>query len=230
MVSSKSCHPLIKFNCRGTLTTEYGQLTSRQKTVHINRRFLVLSLSLVLTVNGQPSYPIKVVTRIFTGSTYQQVLFFVNQIVPPVFAVLKVWRQLDGVCGAGFFTETAENTAGEIDAKKFRVPTAPFILGSLQSNAVHRAGYRAEITGHAPLLPIGIPGENDPAPKSWRQIYSFFRILNGLSPAKRMQQYGPHGSQNTEHGFLLTSQPTASTIPPVTIRFSNDKGSSTFQA
>jgi hypothetical protein len=173
--------------------------------MYIHRPLLILRLPLVLTVNGQPSYSIKVVTRIFTGSTYQQVLFFVNQIVPPVFAVLKVGRQLDGVCGAGFFTETAENTAGEIEAKKFRVPPAPFILGSLQSNAVHRAGYRAEITGDAPFFPVGIPGENDPAPEPWRQIYGFFRVLNGLSPVKRMQQYGPHGSQNTEHGFLLTS-------------------------
>src|SRR5476651_736932 len=113
----------VKFHACGSL---------RQQTFDVDRFGFVFGFAFRLAVNCHTGHPVEVIFRIFTRTRDQQIFFFVHQILTFELTKLKVRRQLNGRRRAGFFTQTAENTAREVDTEKLRIPTTVFMFRFLQ--------------------------------------------------------------------------------------------------
>ncbi len=88
-------------------------------------------------------YPPVVIARILAGAIDQQVLLFINQILPVKLPHLEIRSELNGVGGAGFFAETAKDAARKVNAEEFRKAPAVFVLGGLERDAIDRTRDRA---------------------------------------------------------------------------------------
>src|SRR5487761_117807 len=148
-------------------------------------------LALIFTADLNSRHAPKAVVRIFARAADHQILFFVNQLLPVEFANFEIRCQLDGISRARFFAVSTEDAAREIDAKELRVTAPVLVFGGLQGDAIHRAGYGAEIAGNAPLAALRITRKNDPAPIAWRQIGLLFRILDRHTRLKTVQEDVP---------------------------------------
>src|SRR5215813_7571619 len=89
-------------------------------------------LALVLSTDFDSGYAPEVVSRILAGPIDQQVLLFVDQVLPVKFAHLEVRRQLDGVGRTGFLAIAAKNAAREVDAEEIREAPPVFVLRRLK--------------------------------------------------------------------------------------------------
>ena len=148
---------------------------------------------LVLAVDRRTGHPVKVVIGVFAGATDQQVFFLINQILPVVFAVFEIRRELYGVCRAGLFAEAAEDAAGKIDPEKNGVAPPVIVFGGLKGDSVHRTGRRTQVTGDTALFAVRVARQDDPPPESRRQRDFFFRILDGDRQPQGVPQDRPDG-------------------------------------
>src|SRR5208283_6198624 len=169
--------------------------SSGQKAVNIHGRVFIIRFSLVLDSDGHSSHPVEVVVRMLPRTADQQVFLFVNHILPVVLTEFEIICQLDGVGRAGLFTEPAQDAAREVDAEKCRITPAVLVLRSLERNAVHRTGCRAQITGYAALLSLRVSREDDSTPEARRMDYFFIGILYGYPSLEHVQQNVPKGLQ-----------------------------------
>ncbi len=161
--------------------------------MNIHWGLFIFSFAFVFSTNGQSRHLVKVISRIFAWSAYQQIFFFVNQRLSFIFAHLEVRRKLNGISRTCLLAKTAENAPREVDAKEFRITPAMLIFCGLQRYAIHGTGRSAEVTGYAPLPAIRITRQDDPSSPSWRYIRLFFGIEYGLPLSKGVQQYRPDG-------------------------------------
>ena len=145
---------------------------------------------------------------VLAGTIDQQILFLVHQLLAIILAHLEVRRQLDGRRRAGFLAHATKDAAGEVDAEELRVPAAVFLLSLLQRDAVHRAGYRTQVAGHATLFAVRIAGQHNAAAVARWQIDLLFRVVHCLPLAKTVHEHHaqgaqlrPGGRQQPEHVF-----------------------------
>ncbi len=117
-------------------------LRSRQQAFDLHWFAFVLRLALVLAANRFTCHLPKTVFGILARATNQQVLFLIDQVGAIVFSELKIWRALNGIGGAGFFTQTAHDAPGTVNTEKFRIPASVVAFGFLQGNAIYRACHR----------------------------------------------------------------------------------------
>jgi len=113
----------------------------------------------------------------------------------PVLANLLI-RDGDGAGGTGLGTETAKDTAGEIDPEPESITTTVFQLSGLHGDAVDRAGCRAEITGDTSFPPFGITGQYNPCPVARGWLALLFRVLNRHRPPQDMLPGRPEPDYN----------------------------------
>src|SRR5690606_25691632 len=114
------------------------KVRSWQQAPAIYRGQLVAGFALPFATDCLTGNFIEVVIVIFTGAANEHVLFFPDHVLTHVLRHFEVRGQLDGVGRTRFFTETAHDAAREVDAEKFRVPTAVLVFGFLQRDAVYR--------------------------------------------------------------------------------------------
>src|SRR5262249_61091707 len=93
-------------------------------------------------------------------------------------AHFEIGCELNRVCRTCLFAEAAEDTAREIDAKELRITPPAFVFGRLQRDAIHGAGHRAQITGHATLAAVRITRKDDSPSVPRRQVRFLVRILD----------------------------------------------------
>jgi hypothetical protein len=60
-------------------------------------------------------------------------------------------------------------------------------------DAGHRAGGGAEIAGNTALLPVRVPGEDEPGPGAPREGPLIFRLLFGDRAAEKMPEHDDKG-------------------------------------
>src|SRR3974390_2574137 len=162
-------------------------------------------LALVLTTDPDSGNAPEVISRILPWAIDQQIVLFVNQVLPVKLAHLEVRRQLDGVRRASLFAQTAEDTTREIDTEELRMPAPVFVLCRLQRDAIDRAGNRAQVARHTALTAVRIARKNDPASVARREIRLLLRILNGDSFLEGMEKNVPNRPKYADH----RSAPTA---------------------
>src|SRR5690606_23170381 len=92
-----------------------------------------------------------------------------------------------------FFTETAHDAAREVDAEKFRVPTAVLVFGFLQRDAVYRARHGAEVTSHTALFPVRIAGQNDAAAPAREHVGHHVRVFHRVLFLEQVSEYQGQG-------------------------------------
>src|SRR5208283_2361038 len=114
-------------------------------------RCFMCRLALILSADLDSSYAPEVIARILPRPIDQQILFFVNQVLPVKLSHLKVRRQLDGIGRAGLFAIAAKDAAREVDAEEIRIPSPVFVLGRLQRDTADRTGDGAEIARYTAL-------------------------------------------------------------------------------
>ena len=112
--------------------------------------------------------------------------------------------------------------------KNSGIPPAVLVLGRLQRDAVDGARDRAQVAGDAALAAVGIARQDDASAPARRQIRLLFRILNRHAPSEHVPEDDPQAVQHAQHDRSLFSL-RATTIAPVTTRFSSASGSITFQ-
>src|SRR5215831_8216291 len=169
--------------------------------MHVDGRRFMCRLALILSADLDSGYAPEVIARIFPRPVNQQILFFVNQVLPVKLSHLKVRRQLDGVCRAGFLAIPAKDTAREVDAEEIGISSAVFVLGRLQRDTVDRTGDSTEIACHTALASIWIAGQNDPAAIARRQIRFLLGILNRDPLLESVEEYVPDRSKDAQHAL-----------------------------
>src|SRR5581483_12010405 len=157
-----------------------------------------------------------------------QVLFFVDKVRAVILAHLVVWSELDRVGGARVLAEPAVDAAVEIDPEELRKPPPMFILGRLQRDAGDGAHHGAQVASYAPFAAVGVARQDDPTAPPRRHVSLLFRILNRRPPMEHVPEDDPQAVQHAQHR-LLRLHPRATTIAPVTTRFTRARGSITFQ-
>src|SRR5580658_8075539 len=109
------------------------------------------SLAFVFSAHCYSRYPPIVVARILARTVDQQILLLIDQVVAVKLPHLEIGRQLNGISRARLFAITAKDATREVDPKELWIPPPRFVLGCLQRDAIHRAGYRAQVARHAAL-------------------------------------------------------------------------------
>src|SRR5271157_4198839 len=135
-------------------------------------------LALVLSADRDSGCAPEVIARILARPVDQQVVLFVNQVLPVKLAHLKVRRQLDGVRRASLFAVATKDAAREVDTEELRIPPPVFVLGRLQRDTADRTGNCAQIARHTALPAVRIARQDDPAAVAWREIRLLLRVLN----------------------------------------------------
>src|SRR5690606_12811785 len=166
--------------------------SSRRQPPYVARRGLVLGLALVLAPDRKARDAVEAVAGILAGAADQKVLLLVHHVAAVVFAHLEIGRELDRVRRTRFLAESAVDAAREVDAEPGRVPAPGLVLGLRERDAVDGTGDRAGIAGDAALLPVRIPGEDDPAAKARREIRLLLGIQDRLALAEAMQEDAEH--------------------------------------
>src|SRR5688500_1602762 len=135
---------------------------SGQKAFYIDRRIFILSFALRFTADCHSGNFVIIVAMVLTLSINKEIGLFIYQILSVEFGHLKVGDQLYRVSGTRFFTIAAEDTAGEIDAEEFRIPSSVLVFRRLQRYAIDRAGGRAQLASHTSLTHIRISCQHNP--------------------------------------------------------------------
>lgn len=153
---------------------------SGHQTPHIHRRKLVFSLSLVFIASLYAGNPIKVIVGILASPADQKVFLLIDQVPACIFTLFKIWDKLDRIGRTGLLAHPTIDAAREIDPEEFRIATilGRRVFSSLKRDAIDRTSRRAEVAGDTALFSVRIPGQYDSSTPAWRQIGSFFRILN----------------------------------------------------
>src|SRR5437868_5406175 len=153
---------------------------SWHQTPHIHRWKFVFALSLIFVASLHAGHPIKVIAGILAGPADEEVFLLVDQVPACIFTLLKIWDELDGIGRTGLLAHPTIDAARKIDPEEFRITTilGRRVLSGLERDAINWTSCCAEVAGHAPLFSIGISGQDDASTPAWRQIGSFFRILN----------------------------------------------------
>src|SRR5262249_30859063 len=163
-------------------------------------------LALVLSTDFDSGDAPEVVSRMLAGPVDQQVVLFVDQVLPVKFAHLEVRRQLDSVGRAGFLAVTAKDAAREVDAEEIRVAPSVFVLRRLKRDAPDRTGNGAQVARHAALLAVRVAGENDSAAITRREVRLLLGILNRDPLLECMEEHVPDGSKHAEHRTNSTTE------------------------
>jgi hypothetical protein len=129
---------------------------SRHQSPDIYRGVLVFGFAFVFAVDRESSHPVKVIVGILAGTVDQQILLFVDQVLPLVLAHLEIGSELDGIGGTRLLTKSTKDTPRKVDAKKSGIAPTIFILCRLKSDTIHGTCDRTKIAGHASLLAVGI--------------------------------------------------------------------------
>ena len=151
---------------------------------HINGLLFILRLALVLVLDRESGNAVKIIVRILSWSADKQVLFFVNQIFPLVLTHLEIGRELDGIGRACFFTISAEDAPGKIDAEELGITSSVLVLRSLKRDAVNGTRHGAEIARNTALLAVRVAGKDNPAAPPGRDIGPLLRILDRGPPSE----------------------------------------------
>src|SRR6267142_1699079 len=162
-------------------------------------------LALVLSTDPDSGNAPEVISGILPWPIDQQVVLFVDQVLPVKLTHLEVRRQLDGVRGAGFLAIAAKDAARKVDTEELRIPPPVFVLRRLQCDAIDRTGNRAQVARHTALTAIRIARKNDPAAVARREIRLLLRILNGDSFLEGVEKNVPNRPKYADH----RSTPTA---------------------
>ena len=136
--------------------------------------------------HGNAGMAVKIVVAVFAAVIDQQVFFFIKQVEDISPAGFKMRRELNGQGRAGLFAESAIDAAGKIDAKPCGMTSAVRALGRLHGNAVYRTDSRAQITGHAPLVPVRISRQDDGGARALRKPALELRIRLGDGLSEKM--------------------------------------------
>jgi hypothetical protein len=156
-------------------------------------------LALVLAADLDSRDSPEVVAGILALAVDQQILFFINQVLPLKLPHLEIGCELNSVSRAGLFAITTEDATREVDAEKLRVAPAVLILGRLKRDAIDGTCHRTKVTGHAPLASVRVARENNPAPEARRQVRFLLWILNRDSLLERVKEDVPDCPKYAEH-------------------------------
>ena len=67
---------------------------------------------------------VEVVIVVLATTVDQKVFLFPDHVLTHVFRHFEIWRKLNCVGGAGFFTKATHNAARKIDSEKLGIPAA----------------------------------------------------------------------------------------------------------
>src|SRR6185437_8245315 len=97
------------------------------------------------------------------------------------------------------------------------------VFRGLESDAIHRAGGRAEITCHAAFFSVRIAAQDDAAAPAWRDVGLLVRVLDRLPAPEHMQKDDPHCFQGIPHVisllYPLSSVPRLIVMIPMPVRW-----------
>src|SRR3974377_941733 len=155
--------------------------------------------ALVFSTDLDSGYAPEVIPRMLTWPINQQVVLFIDQVVPVKLAHLEVRRQLDGVRRAGFLAIAAKDAAREVDTEKLRIPPPLFVLRRLQSNATDRTSDRTQVARYTAFPTVRIARKNDPSAVARREIRLLLRILHRNPLLESVEKNVPDGSKYAEH-------------------------------
>jgi hypothetical protein len=158
------------------------------QTFKVNRRLFILPLPRFFHSHIHTGLLIEIVSMIFAFAAYQQMLLFINHILPVVIRHFKIRNELDGIGWTSLLTQSAINASREINPEKLRISTPVLAFRGLEGNTVDRANGSTEVAGNTPFITSGIAGKHDPAAVPWRQIRQLLGIFLGFTLMKSMQE------------------------------------------